>query len=108
MEASQAHDKGPLIRRPDGIESYGGVRCLILHPNQQELISGGSDGYLKRWDVSSGKLGSALQRIPILEERLLNAHPPQVRGLDFCERSGTYTVGKPILSAPLAEFGTVS
>lgn len=100
MEAFQAHDKGPIVRRPDGIESYGGVRCLILHPNLQELISGGSDGYLKRWDVSKGVLGPALQRIPILEERLLTTNPPQVRGLDYCERTESYTVGKCCWTVP--------
>lgn len=39
-----AHAKGPLSRRADGTESYGGVRCLVLREGGQVLLSAGADG----------------------------------------------------------------
>lgn len=39
---------------------YGGVRCLVLE-SDRILLSGGADGYVIKWDVSSGDLGAALQ-----------------------------------------------
>lgn len=45
--------------------------CCCVHApvlqGEQLLLSGGSDGYIIRWDVSSGDLGPALQRVPLLQ-----------------------------------------
>lgn len=40
---TQAHATGPPTRRPDGKQSYGGVRCLVLQTDRV-LLSGGADG----------------------------------------------------------------
>ncbi len=40
--------------------SFSGVRCLVLQSSSW-LLSGGADGYVIKWDVSSGDLGPALQ-----------------------------------------------
>lgn len=69
------HAPGALERRPDGIQSHGGVRCLLLQ-SENVLLSGGSDGYVIKWDVSKGDLGAPLQRIPMLR-------PDQVGVCDF-------------------------
>ena len=49
-----------ILQRPDGSKMYGGVRCLVLE-SDRILLSGGADGYVIKWDVSSGDLGPALQ-----------------------------------------------
>ncbi|GMH44987.1 hypothetical protein BSKO_12944 [Bryopsis sp. KO-2023] len=92
VESIHAHEKGPVVQRPDGIKTYGGVRCLILHSNNKKVLSGGSDGYMKLWDVSSGDLGSQLQRIPIMDH-LIKKSPPQVRGVDFCRGTESLIIG---------------
>ena len=46
MREVAAHAAGPMERRPDGIESPGGVRCLLLQ-NPNVLLSGGADGWVQ-------------------------------------------------------------
>ncbi len=45
VRETPAHAPGPLERRPDGIESPGGVRCLLLQSNNV-LLTGGADGWV--------------------------------------------------------------
>lgn len=42
-----------------------GVRALALRANNTELVSGGSDGVLIVWDVSSKSLGRVLKTIQV-------------------------------------------
>lgn len=61
-----AHNPGPIRRRKDGTESYGGIRCLVLRQDQTTLLSGGSDGcgllllllMLKAWSAVAAYSGS--------------------------------------------------
>ena len=78
----KAHGPGkPFVDR-EGKRRYHGVRCLKLRFNGTELLSGGADGTLIRWDCSGGRLGSPIgtQRIQTPGEkftafRAIDSHP---------------------------------
>ncbi|KAG2444303.1 hypothetical protein HXX76_001060 [Chlamydomonas incerta] len=79
---TQAHGAGPPTRRPDGKPSHGGVRALVLQTDGV-LLSGGADGAVHVWDVSSGDLGPLLRRFPLLRpDQVGTTAPPAIRGLD--------------------------
>jgi WD40 repeat protein len=42
-----------------------GVRAMCLRANNTELVTGGSDGVLIVWDVSSGSVGRVLKTIEV-------------------------------------------
>lgn len=89
-----AHNPGPMRRRKDGTESYGGIRCLTLRQDRTTLLSGGSDGYVITWDVSKGDLGAPLQRIPLVKpEEMGDLKVPSIRGLDCQPSSEVFVAG---------------
>ncbi|GAX81084.1 hypothetical protein CEUSTIGMA_g8518.t1 [Chlamydomonas eustigma] len=88
-----AHATGPMTQRPDGSKMYGGLRCLVLQ-SSSVLLSGGADGYVIKWDITSGDLGPALQRIPLLRpEQMGKMVPPALRGLDCYPGSNFFIAG---------------
>jgi hypothetical protein len=94
------HARGPPTPRPDGSPAYGGVRCLLLQQRGRVLLSGGADGHIIRWDVSSGDLGAQLQIVP-LQLGVLAAVPgelpPAIVALDCRPGSSTIMAGRDLL-----------
>ncbi|KAK9816488.1 hypothetical protein WJX72_000919 [[Myrmecia] bisecta] len=88
------HAKGPLVHRPDGPPTYGGVRCLRLREDLKTLLSGGADGHVLVWDVSSGDLGAQLQMVPmVLASQVGEVTPPALRALDCRPGSDQFIAG---------------
>ena len=90
------HAKGPQTPRPDGSPSYGGVRCLLLQQRARVLLSGGADGHIIRWDVSSGDLGAQLLIMPLQlgdPAPNLSVLPPAIVALDCRPGSDTIMAG---------------
>ncbi|GFH09146.1 uncharacterized protein mot51, partial [Haematococcus lacustris] len=59
---------GPGVKAPslqDGQYVLQGVRALCLRANNTELVSGGSDGSLLCWDVTSGSLGRLVRTVQV-------------------------------------------
>mmetsp|Transcript_7472 Transcript_7472/g.24809 ORF Transcript_7472/g.24809 Transcript_7472/m.24809 type:complete len:915 (+) Transcript_7472:548-3292(+) len=90
----RAHSTGAPVTRPDGSQTFGGVRCLKLRSDGKVLLSGGADGFIIRWDVSSGDLkdGAVLQAIA-MKSPYAAASPPMFRGLDSRPGSDVFIAG---------------
>jgi len=56
VKSFAAHAPGPSVIAPDGSKSYSGLRCMRMM-DDRTLVTGGADGVIHKWDVSSGPLG---------------------------------------------------
>ena len=91
----RAHGTGPVITRPDGSESFGGVRVLKLRANQKFLLSGGSDGRILEFAVDQDRGGAlgAQTRVWDIGTPGGSGVPPMVRGLDCKPGDSRFIVG---------------
>ena len=64
VRAVPAHGKGPMVPRPDGGQTYGGLRCLRLRYDHKLLLSAGADGQVMAWDVTSGDIRCGPGNLP--------------------------------------------
>ncbi|KAG1660540.1 hypothetical protein FOA52_003891 [Chlamydomonas sp. UWO 241] len=93
VRETPGHGTGAIMKRPDGTKMYSGVRCLVLQ-NVRTLLSGGADGYVIKWDVSSGDLGPKLQKVAVLRpDQLGVVSPPALRALDCLPGSEVFIAG---------------
>lgn len=61
MKSIAAHGAGPSVISHDGSKTYGGLRCMKLSDDNQTLITGGADGLIQKWDISSGSISEESQ-----------------------------------------------
>ncbi|CAG9466595.1 unnamed protein product [Pedinophyceae sp. YPF-701] len=94
VAAAPAHDIGPETHRPDGKLARFGVRALVVR-RDGTLLSGGADGVVRAWDVSTGALGKCLWKLPLLPDaQQTGAVPSPIRALDASpDGSHTFVAG---------------
>jgi WD40 repeat protein len=73
-----AHGKGPMVPRPDGGQTHGGLRCLRLRHDNKLLLSAGADGQVMAWDVTSGDIRCELGVSSIAGGEQQSVASPQV------------------------------
>lgn len=59
---------GPGVPAPnihDGTPTLQGVRALALRANRTELVSGGADGQIIVWDITTGVVGRVIKTIQV-------------------------------------------
>ena len=66
LQLIQAH--GPGVKAPsllDGQPVLSGVRAMCMRANNSELVTGGSDGSIICWDITSGNVGRVLKTVQV-------------------------------------------
>ncbi|GFR41097.1 hypothetical protein Agub_g1741 [Astrephomene gubernaculifera] len=84
IKVIQAH--GPGVPAPsihDGTPVLQGVRCMALRASRTELVTGGADGQIICWDITSGEVGRVVKTIQLHEPG--EKDPAVFRSLDALE-----------------------
>ncbi|GLC44364.1 hypothetical protein PLESTF_000049800 [Pleodorina starrii] len=92
IKVIEAH--GPGVPAPsihDGKPSLQGVRCMALRANRTELVTGGADGAIICWDITSGDVGRVIKTIQLQEPG--EKDPAVFRSLDALENGYDMVTG---------------
>ncbi|KAG2450199.1 hypothetical protein HYH02_000301 [Chlamydomonas schloesseri] len=85
---------GPGVPAPnihDGTPTLQGVRALALRANRTELVSGGADGQIIVWDITTGVVGRVIKTIQLQEPG--EKDPAVFRSLDALENGYDMVAG---------------
>ncbi|PNH12713.1 Lipoxygenase y domain-containing protein 1 [Tetrabaena socialis] len=77
---------GPGVPAPsihDGTPTLQGVRCMALRASRTELVTGGADGQIICWDITTGDVGRVIKTIQLQEPG--EKTPAVFRSLDALE-----------------------
>ncbi|KAG2499991.1 hypothetical protein HYH03_002273 [Edaphochlamys debaryana] len=85
---------GPGIPYPnihDGTPALQGVRAMALRANRTELATGGADGSVIVWDITTGDVGRVVKTIQVVEPG--ESTPAVFRSLDAMENGYDMVAG---------------
>ncbi|KXZ56858.1 hypothetical protein GPECTOR_1g774 [Gonium pectorale] len=84
IKVIKAHGPGvPMPSIHDGTPVLQGVRSMAMRANRTELVTGGADGQIICWDITSGDVGRVIKTIQLEEPG--EKGPAVFRSLDALE-----------------------